>query len=551
MKSMHDEVDEAVPVDAKQDEAKPETDGTSPVNGPAEVKAAAETEAAAETKADAEPAESEAKTEAEPEAKAESAAEAETEPEAEAKTEAEVEPAAKTEPAAKAEPEAESEAKSESDESKADEPEAEPVEAESKADEPDAEPADGDKPDEPEGVTPAAKVAPAGLADRIRAMRPPSTVKGRIMAGAALVVVLALAGGGVLWYQSTHLPDGVAFRVYGQDVTATTLDDDVQTDKALFGVQPPTEGPRLDAFRRDFAKANAVSMVIDKAAADRHIAIADRQVSDVLARYITQYYGDGPEGHDRYVQALANQGTSEAKVLAELKRQMALQQLITQVTAGVTVSDQDVSQAFDQRRAQLATPELRDLHNIVVRTQLDADDLVNQLHAGANFEQLAQQRSLDDSTKNNGGDLGAVSAAQLEKPYADAAFAAPVSGVFGPVQTQGGYNVGKVVAVQPPAPAVFDKIKDQLRQALIGEKSTAVWTAYLSDLIKQAHVRYSDTYRPADPDSLPAPAAPPGAGQGAAPAGQPGAQAPAGQAGAPAPAAGQPDAPAPAGQPSR
>jgi peptidyl-prolyl cis-trans isomerase C len=298
-------------------------------------------------------------------------------------------------------------------------------------------------------------------------------------------------------------------------------------------------------------------MVIDKAAADRHIAIADRQVSDVLARYITQYYGDGPEGHDRYVQALANQGTSEAKVLAELKRQMALQQLITQVTAGVTVSDQDVSQAFDQRRAQLATPELRDLHNIVVRTQLDAQDLVNQLHAGANFEQLAQQRSLDDSTKNNGGDLGAVSAAQLEKPYADAAFAAPVSGVFGPVQTQGGYNVGKVVAVQPPAPAVFDKIKDQLRQALIGEKSTAVWTAYLTDLIKQAHVRYSDTYRPADPDALPAPAAAPGAGQGAAPAGQPGA--PVGQAGAPAQAgqpgtpapAGQPGAPAPAGQPSR
>ena len=500
MKSMHDEVDVAVPVDAKQDEAKqdeatqddarqdeatPETEGATP-EVEAEVKAEPEVKAEAEA-VEPEPAEAEAKAE-EP---------VPAEPEAEAKPEPESDP-------------------------------------ESKA--------------EPEAAAPAAQAAPAGLAGRLRAIRPPSTVKGRILAGVALVVLLALAGGGVFWYQSTHLPDGVAFRVYGQDVTATTLDDDVQTDKALFGVQPPTEGPRLDSFRRDFAKATAVSIVIDKAAADRHIAIADRQVSDVLARYITQYYGDGPEGHDRYVQALANQGTSEAKVLAELKRQMVLQQLITQVTAGATVSDQDVSQAFDQRKAQLATPELRDIHNIVVRTQIDADQLVAELRAGGNFEQLAQQRSLDDSTKNNGGDLGAVSAAQLEKPYAEAAFAAPVSGVFGPVQTQGGYNVGKIVTVQPPAPAVFDKISDQLRQALISEKSTAVWTAYLGDLIKQAHVRYADNYRPADPDALPAPAGPPGARQGAAPAGQAGA--PAGQPGAQAPG-GQPGAPAPAGQPSR
>jgi len=496
MKSMHDEVDEAVPVDAKQDEAKPETDGASPVNGAVELK----TEAVAEVKADAVKVEPEAKAEPEPQAKAEVEPEAKAEPEPEAK--AEVEPEAKPEPEAEAEPAA---------------------------------------------VAAAAKAAPAGLADRLRAIRPPSTVKGRVLAGVALVVVLAIAGGGVFWYQGTHLPGGVAFRVYGQDITATALDDDVQTDKALFGVRPPTEGPRLDSFRRDFAKATAVAMVIDKAAADRHIAIADRQVSDVLKRYITQYYGDGTEGHDRYVQALANQGTSEAKVLAELQRQMALQQLITQVTAGVTVSDQDVSQAFDQRRAQLATPELRDIHNIVVRTQIDADQLVGELRAGGNFEQLAQQRSLDDSTKNNGGDLGGVSAAQLEKPYADAAFAAPVGGVFGPVQTQGGFNVGKVVAAQPPAPAVFDKIKDQLRQALIGEKSTAVWTSYLGEQIKQAHVRYADGYRPADPDALPAPAAPPGAGQGAAPAGNP---APAGQPGAQAPA-GQPGALAPAGQPSR
>jgi peptidyl-prolyl cis-trans isomerase C len=340
----------------------------------------------------------------------------------------------------------------------------------------------------------------------MRAVRVPRTLKGRILAGAALVVLLGLVGGGVFWYQTTHLPEGVAFRVYGQNVTITELNDDVQTDRALFGVQPPTEGPRLDQFRRDFAKASAVSMVIDKAATYRHITIADRQVSDMLARYIAQYYGEGPEGHDRYVQALANQGTSETKVLAELKRQMALQQLINQVTAGVTVSDQDLRQAFDVRRDQLATPERREIHNIVLGSKADADQLVAQLSQGGNFELLAGQRSLDGSTKDKGGDLGLVGARDLEKPYADVAFGAPVGAVFGPVQTQYGWNVGKSVQSQPPAPAVFDQIKDQLRQTLISERASAEWTSYLGGLIKDAGVRYADAYRPANPDALPGPA---------------------------------------------
>ncbi|MCU1652613.1 MAG: hypothetical protein JWQ60_3762, partial [Pseudonocardia sp.] len=428
MKSKY-EVDESVAVDTERDEAKPETNGTGvakEVNG-AEPTAAAATEPGAGT---------EAGVETEP------LAEATAEPEA-------AEPEAKTPPAVEPEPDVESGSKA-TDSKDSESKDTELKDTESK----DTEASTESKTD---SVEPPAPALP-GPSDRPSWRQPATllaTAKSRILAGVALVVVLALAGGGFYWYKSTHLAEGVAFRVDGQDVTVSQLDDDVQTDKALFGVQPPTEGPKLDQFRRDFAKATAVSMIIDKAAADRQVAIADRQVSDVLARYITQYYGEGPEGHDKYVQALGNQGTSEAKVLAELKRQMVLQQLVTQVTSGVTVSDQEVQQAFDQRRAQLGTPELRDIHNIVVASQVDADQVVAQLNSGANFEQLAQQRSMDDSTKDKGGDLGPVSAQDLEPQYADLAFAAPVGAVFGPVQTRGGFNVGRVISAQPPQPAVF------------------------------------------------------------------------------------------------
>ncbi len=75
--------------------------------------------------------------------------------------------------------------------------------------------------------------------------------------------------------------------------------------------------------------------------------------------------------------------------------------------------------------------------------------------------------------------------------------------MFGPVQTQYGWNVGKVIQITPPAPAVFDTVKDNLRQQLQLERQLDTWRGWLAGVIRKAHVRYADAYRPADPDSPP------------------------------------------------
>jgi peptidyl-prolyl cis-trans isomerase C len=350
-----------------------------------------------------------------------------------------------------------------------------------------------------ENETQACAPAKSGVAALLR------STKAMVIAGVALLLVGCLAGGAYLWYyHNTHVPSNVVFRVDGQNVTVEELSDDVQTDQALYGFVPPAGGPALDRFRRDFAKATAVSMIIEDVANQRNIVVADREVSDTLARYIAQVYGPGDDGHTKFIQALASQGTSEIKVLQELKRQITLTKLTAQLTSNVQVSDQEVQQYFNVHRTQLATPELRDLHNIVVDTRDEGTDIINKIKAGASFDQLATQYSLDDSTKQQGGEMGhPVSAQELEPAYAQASFAAPVTGVFGPVQGSRGWNVGLVVAISPPAPAVFAQIQAPLRQDLIEQKQLAKWSQFLGDQIKEAGVVYNPVYRPADPDSLP------------------------------------------------
>ncbi|MGH2601298.1 MAG: peptidylprolyl isomerase [Thermocrispum sp.] len=81
-------------------------------------------------------------------------------------------------------------------------------------------------------------------------------------------------------------------------------------------------------------------------------------------------------------------------------------------------------------------------------------------------------------------DLGALSADQLEKEYAKAAFETGEGELFGPVKTQHGWNVGRVTKIIPGEPAKFDAVKDDLN-----ERASRSLPGRVAVLAGQAHRR--------------------------------------------------------------
>lgn len=129
--------------------------------------------------------------------------------------------------------------------------------------------------------------------------------------------------------------------------------------------------------------------------------------------------------------------------------------------------------------------------------------MLRALGSGEDFGSVARRMSLDGSTRESGGDIGHVSADQLDAGYAKVAFAARPHEPFGPAQTEHGWNVGVVESVVPPKPAVFAEVRDDLRLQLQSERALEAWRSWLTTEIKAAHVRYADAYQPADPDAAP------------------------------------------------
>lgn len=84
--------------------------------------------------------------------------------------------------------------------------------------------------------------------------------------------------------------------------------------------------------------------------------------------------------------------------------------------------------------------------HIVVRTEQQANDILARLENGEAFETLAQELSIDVTTKDRGGDLGWFTANELmDERLSDVAFGLEPGQIAGPIPTLIGYHVIQVI----------------------------------------------------------------------------------------------------------
>lgn len=327
---------------------------------------------------------------------------------------------------------------------------------------------------------------------------------------ACLVAAVGLAlGSSVVLATSAAqgLPEDAVFEYGDTVVTEAELSDRVSSLEALYGVRPPTGGSEADGFRRNAAKSMALGLVLEREAARRDIVVSEKQARTELGKIISDRLGGDRAAFARF---LSDAGISEATILDEIERTIATNRLYEDVTGDVEpATEADARTEYDARRDDMRAPEKRAIRNIVVASEADAAAVRAELDKGAEFAALAKRVSLDASSKTKGGDLGTLEEADLDPAYAKAAFSVKAGELFGPVQSQFGWNVGLVEKVVPGEPLAYGEVEATLIAGLTTRAQLNTWRDWIGDALQRADIEYADDYRPADPTSPPSDAGTP------------------------------------------
>lgn len=234
-----------------------------------------------------------------------------------------------------------------------------------------------------------------------------------------------------------------------------------------------TEGRFLELLRQDLARSQLVGAVRAGAAAPRTLARAveafhaERRVADLVE---LPFMAAPPPGEPTEAQLRRfHENNPDLFSAPEYRRFDVVLLTLEDVARGITVTEREAREAYEQRAAEFHTPERRQIAQALVPDEAAARAIAEAWRAGAAFAAIAERAQAAGGTAN---ELGLVDRAGLPLPdLAEPAFTAAAGSVTEPVRSPFGWHVLRIGAVEPATTRSFETVKDELARTLARERA--------------------------------------------------------------------------------
>ncbi len=243
-------------------------------------------------------------------------------------------------------------------------------------------------------------------------------------------------------------PAGVVATVNGEPITEALFDTQIAQVRAFLeqqGLDVESEEGKQSLYQ---ASHQVLEQMIDQelvrqAAHEMGIAVSDEKVDAELQKGIEQ--SGGREKLDEWL--ATNNMTYEAY------REAVRMDLLANAVRDNVVGD-----------IPAQVPQVHARH-ILLNTREEAEAVLAQLNEGADFAELAKEKSLDIGSRDSGGDLGFFPASLMVPAFAEAAFALQADEISEIVETPFGFHIIQVLEVDPAR-----DLPEDIRQRLWEQK---------------------------------------------------------------------------------
>lgn len=179
-------------------------------------------------------------------------------------------------------------------------------------------------------------------------------------------------------------------------------------------------------------------------------------------------------------------------MLEGVKRELIGQYALTKLVKDIDATEEECRTYYEANLAQFQVGPKAQAKHILVETEEACQKVLKEIESGEKtFEEAAAAYSTCPS-KAQGGDLGSFGRGQMVKEFDEAVFSAEVGKVLGPVQTQFGYHLIRVDALDQGSTASFAQAATQIRQHLVNEKQNKVYMETRAQLIEKYGLSFAE-----------------------------------------------------------
>jgi parvulin-like peptidyl-prolyl isomerase len=268
---------------------------------------------------------------------------------------------------------------------------------------------------------------------------------------------------------SSEVSSASAATVAGTDIPRSQLEEAVTTitDRAgtLEDADAESRADIVAPMQRQLLSLFVQAEIIEDVADERGITVDDQAITDQIEADTAEIGGE-----DEFEQTLA-----QSQLTLPVYRDVLLP------------AQQRVEAIRTSLQEDLPDTEVRTARHILVDDADEAQEIVDLLDEGADFAELAEQRSTDPGSGAQGGDLGPAPRGSYVDAFEQAVWESELNEVVGPVETEFGFHILEVTdesvlsgdEVDPATQAqTLDRLLTELLQTSFGEADVQVASAF-------------------------------------------------------------------------
>ena len=160
-----------------------------------------------------------------------------------------------------------------------------------------------------------------------------------------------------------------------------------------------------------------------------------------------------------------------AALIKRVREEILAQAVKRKLLKDNPITEDDVKKRFEQEVEKTHKTEYKVRH-ILVKDESEAKDIIAQLHKGANFGKLAEEKSIDTQSSKNGGEIGWINQGMVVPEFFNAVMKMKKGAISTePVKTDFGWHIIKLEDTRPLKIPSFEQfMSDQQARANIYRK---------------------------------------------------------------------------------